>query len=338
MSVLATARAASAAAGAPTVWSAPALPAAATNSVPCSAERLFTACDSGSVPSVPPPPRLMLTMRARGAAHSMPAMMAEVGQVLVLHTLPMTREASGAMPRKRPSEATPEPAMVPATWVPCPTLSLASGRVSVKSTASRIRPARSGWSAATPVSSTATVTPSPVRPAVPGGGRADEPGALVEQQAQARVQPHLVDPARPAARGRRPAPPVIEPQKAPAFCLSATTASAWMLARKRRGEAPLTASRPAAGAALVGDDDGQGGLAAVVEPLADQQAHVEQLRDRGAPRPAGAGRPGGPPSPPPGRRSGGSAPRTTPARGRAPARPTPPARPPAAGTAVPDLR
>lgn len=72
-----TVSAASAVPGEPTDANVPSLPAATTNSVPCSAVRLVSAMDSGSPPTVGAPPRLMLTTSARGAAHSIPAITLE---------------------------------------------------------------------------------------------------------------------------------------------------------------------------------------------------------------------------------------------------------------------
>ncbi len=97
---LPTATAASAAAGAPTFPRTPPLPAAATNSVPDDAVRLFTATARGSVPSLPSLPRLRLTTFARwAAAHSMPASTAESSQYSSPQTRPTSNRASGATPR-----------------------------------------------------------------------------------------------------------------------------------------------------------------------------------------------------------------------------------------------
>ena len=85
-----------------------------------------------------------------------------------LPVLPSTRTstilACGAMPTNSPAERVPLPAMMPAMCVPCPPGSSAV-RGSAKFTEARMRfgPARSG-SAATPESSTATVTPLPTMP------------------------------------------------------------------------------------------------------------------------------------------------------------------------------
>ncbi|OKI15429.1 hypothetical protein A6A25_14040 [Saccharothrix sp. CB00851] len=73
--------------------------------------------------------------------------------------------ASGATPRY----GVPWPAMVAATCVPWPIRSVASGSA-VKLRSAISRPARSGWSPSTPVSTTATVTPAPVYPAAQAVG------------------------------------------------------------------------------------------------------------------------------------------------------------------------
>lgn len=72
--------------------------------------------------------------------------------------------------------ATPKvlPATVPATWVPCPQASLASGSLSTKSQPDVARPSNSSWVSRTPVSSTYAVTPAPpsaCRVASPSSGR-----------------------------------------------------------------------------------------------------------------------------------------------------------------------
>ena len=110
-------------------------------------------------------------------------------------TLPSSSVASGATPRYLPPEAAPLPAMVEATWVPWPTVSPASAS-SVKLRASATWPARSGWVASTPVSSTATVTPAPVEPGRPGGRRADLRHAVVEGDPALAVQPDPLDAPR----------------------------------------------------------------------------------------------------------------------------------------------
>src|SRR5690606_26360209 len=104
LSVAATARAESAAAGAVTVRGRPLLPAATTNRAPVLAVSWSTARLSGSVPSLGPAPRLIDTMSASivTAAHSMPAMIDEYGQPAAPHTRPLTSVAPGATPRYRP--------------------------------------------------------------------------------------------------------------------------------------------------------------------------------------------------------------------------------------------
>ncbi|CAM5687878.1 hypothetical protein SCANM63S_06630 [Streptomyces canarius] len=76
----------------------------------------------------------------------------------------MRRSARGATPRRVPPDAAPLPPTIEATCVPCPKWSSVLA-LSEKSTASVMRPARSGWLASTPVSSTATLTPWPSSPA-----------------------------------------------------------------------------------------------------------------------------------------------------------------------------
>ena len=58
--------------------------------------------------------------------------------------------------------ATERGAITPATWVPCPLPSWAVSSLSMKSCPGRTWPARSAWSAFTPVSTTATTAPAPV--------------------------------------------------------------------------------------------------------------------------------------------------------------------------------
>ena len=119
-------RAASAAAGVPIEPSWPKLPAAITNSVPCSLLIRLTASDIGSVPSVGQPPRLMFTTLALApvAAHSMPAMIpSNVPEPESSSTLPTASFASGATPLYLPFDAAPEPSAIDATCVPWPYLS-----------------------------------------------------------------------------------------------------------------------------------------------------------------------------------------------------------------------
>ncbi len=79
---------------------------------------------------------------------------------LLLRTLPMMRSVPGATPVLSLLEAAPVPAMVEATWVPCPCGSVGSSS-GTKLTVSWMWSARSGWVGSMPVSRTATVTPSP---------------------------------------------------------------------------------------------------------------------------------------------------------------------------------
>ena len=172
LDTLATASASSAAAGVATVSFPPKLPAATTNSVPCCRVRVLSVSDTGSVPSVGPAPRLMLTTFARmsTAAHAMPARTPSiVPSPLSSSTLPTASVACGASPRYLPADAAPDPVIVEATCVPCP---LPSSTVPFpeKSLLSLTFPARSGWSVSMPVSSTATRTPWPVRPACHAAG------------------------------------------------------------------------------------------------------------------------------------------------------------------------
>lgn len=78
----------------------------------------------------------------------------------------VARGANPAMPMPLPESAPapPEPAMTPATEVPCESADRStrpSAAWWVTSVPGRTRPARSGWRAFTPVSITATVTPAP---------------------------------------------------------------------------------------------------------------------------------------------------------------------------------
>lgn len=159
-----TVSAASAAPGDPTVdGPGPALPAATTKRVSVDAVRVLTAWLIGSVPSVSASePRLMLTTLACWeAAHSMPSMTDDSEpKPSSPSTLPISRSARGATPRRVPEDAAPVPPTVAATCVPWPKWSSVLG-LPEKSFASATRPARSGWFASTPVSSTATFTPWP---------------------------------------------------------------------------------------------------------------------------------------------------------------------------------
>jgi hypothetical protein len=69
-----------------------------------------------------------------------------------------------------PPGAAPELPMVAATWVPWPTRSSVSESTSVKFCAAATRPARSGWVLSTPLSTTATLTPVPSKPADQAAG------------------------------------------------------------------------------------------------------------------------------------------------------------------------
>jgi hypothetical protein len=147
LSTAPTVRASAAAPGAATVWSlGPLFPAATTNKVPYVRLRLFTAWLIGSLPSLGPLPRLILTTSAPSslAAHSIPAMIHEVEpEPESPRTLPLSKLAPGATPFLRPPDAAPEPAIVSATWVPWPWRSVAVAEV-VKLRTSTTLPARSG--------------------------------------------------------------------------------------------------------------------------------------------------------------------------------------------------
>ncbi len=81
----------------------------------------------------------------------------------------MSSAASGATPVYLPPRPAPLPAMIEATWVPCPTVSSTLG-CEEKFAVAAILPTRSGWDSSTPVSSTATLTPVPVNPACQAPG------------------------------------------------------------------------------------------------------------------------------------------------------------------------
>ena len=145
------------------------------------------------------PPRLMLTTVAPcSAAHCMPARIHDSAQPNSTHTLPSSSCAPGATPVYRPLEAAPVPAMVEATWVPWPTRSRSSSSPSVKLRRRGTWPARSGWVASMPVSSTATVSAGAVEPGRPGRRRADLRHAHVERRLAQTVEPDRGD-ARPEA-------------------------------------------------------------------------------------------------------------------------------------------
>ena len=159
-----TVSAASAVPGEPMVdWPlAPSLPAAMTNSESVDAVSALTAWLMGSVPSVGPPPRLMLiTLASWAAAHSMPSMTEDsVPYPLSSSTLPTSSSASAATPRMDPPDAAPVPPTVAATCVPWPKRSPVLPLLE-KSLACAMRPDRSGCLSSTPVSRTATLTPLP---------------------------------------------------------------------------------------------------------------------------------------------------------------------------------
>ena len=169
MSTAATVNAASAAPGEVTVLApGPLFPAATTNSAPVAVDRSLTAWLKGSVPSVGASvPRLIETIRARSdvVAHSIPSMIEDSEpEPPSPRTLPMTRPAPGATPLYFPAAAAPEPAMVEATWVPCPWPSLTVSPAT-KLLAATTFPVRSAWVSSKPVSRTATFTPLPSWPA-----------------------------------------------------------------------------------------------------------------------------------------------------------------------------
>ncbi len=141
------------------------MPAATTNNVPYCAVNALTANDIGSLPSVGAPPSDRFTAVApEAAAHSIPAMIADSGQLpSSVHTLPTSNRASGAIPRYR----APLPAMIDAVCVPCPYPSRIP--VPVKSRVSATAP-RSGCEGSQPPSRSAIVTPLPVIPASHAAG------------------------------------------------------------------------------------------------------------------------------------------------------------------------
>ncbi len=195
-----TVSAASAAPGEPMDDGAPVLPAAMTNRAPVSRDRLSTASAIGSVPSLGSvEPRLMETMSASTsrAAHSMPAMICDsLPEPESFSTLPIARSAPGATPFSLPSEAAPLPPTVEATCVPCP-LRSATSSPAMKLRLSVTRPARSGWPASTPLSSTATVTPLPVSPACQACG---VPICALDSAMAAVTLPSSHTPSTPAPR------------------------------------------------------------------------------------------------------------------------------------------
>ncbi len=146
--------------------------------------------------------------------------------------------ASGATPRYFPPEAAPLPAMVEATWVPCPTMS--SGFVSsVKLRDSATLPARSGWVRSTPVSSTATRTPLPVYPAAQAVG-APICGTLWSSVTRRRPSSQIRS-TPPAASSRAPERSALTAfQSAPVSLLDATTAAPVIAGRSRVTRAPAS--------------------------------------------------------------------------------------------------
>ena len=131
LSTAPTVSAASAAPGAPMVdGSGPLLPAAMTKSAPVSARQLVDGLAQRVVLGVPGADaqahadHLGALVRA---AHSMPAMIPEsLPAAVVVEDLADHRSAPGATPFSLPPEAAPVPAMVEATWVPCPLRSMMS--------------------------------------------------------------------------------------------------------------------------------------------------------------------------------------------------------------------
>lgn len=145
---------------------------ATTNNGPPSADSAFTACDTGSTPSdaVLVPRLIDTTSTPSSRAHCMPSMIADsVPSCGVRQHLPTYRAAPGATPFFAPSEAAPDPAMVDATWVPCPTLSsvLSPGTKLLDAT---MAPLTSGCVASMPVSRTATLLPVPSKPSAQASG------------------------------------------------------------------------------------------------------------------------------------------------------------------------
>ena len=166
-----TVSASDAAPGEPTVSSAPALPAAITNSAPLDFDKSSTAWLIGSVPSVGRPPKLMLMIFAPcWTAHSIPAIASEsYPPPLLSRTLPISRPAPGATPFSFPPDAVPRPATIDAVWVPWPNRSWTASPGTKLSDATTCL-ARSGCPASYPVSSTATLTPRPSYPAFHAAG------------------------------------------------------------------------------------------------------------------------------------------------------------------------
>ena len=134
----------------------------------------------------------------------MPVMMSESWHSVVAQTLPTSSFAPGATPRYLPPDAAPLPTMVDATWVPWPTASPGS-LPPVKSRTSVRCPAKSGWLASIPVSSTPTVTPVPSKPACQAAG-APICGTLRSRETLRLPSSQMwVTPGGEGARGGRPA-------------------------------------------------------------------------------------------------------------------------------------
>ena len=122
---------------------------------------------------------------------------------LVEH-LPVEQRRPGRHPGVGAIRSGPLPATIEATWVPCPNRSVAVSD-SVKFSSPTTRPARSGWVASMPLSSTATVTPDPSNP--PPGPHRRQSGARSHP-----ARPLLGGPARsgrprPVGRLRVGSPP-----------------------------------------------------------------------------------------------------------------------------------
>ncbi len=229
-----TVRAESAAPGEPMEDGEPVLPAAITNRAPVSADRVSTARAMGSVPSLGSvEPRLMETMSAftSRAAHSMPAMISDsLPKPSSERTLPTARVAPGATPFSLPSEAAPLPPTVEATCVPWP-LRSATSSPGMKLRLCATRPARSGWPASTPLSSTATVTPLPVSPASHASG---VPICALDSAMAAVTRPSSHTPSTPEPR-RVNSRQNVRP-------LSASTAAPRTLGSARLRSAPFGAA------------------------------------------------------------------------------------------------
>jgi len=131
------------------------------------------------------------------------------------------------------------PATVAATCVPCPNRSTVSG-LALKFRVAPIFPARSGWPASTPVSSTATLTPRPSKPACQAAG-APICAVLRSSAALTRPSSQMCAPFDIAAEPWARAATWVR-QKSARSSLSVRVATAPMLASWRPPAAP---SRPA---------------------------------------------------------------------------------------------